>query len=194
MPELDPADLAARLKELDSDFADAPIEDDDPFALPPPGIYQCILDRIDYFESHAGDPFLKWVFVVKLDPVYAEREISLIYNLGASGTAEDRKRRLGFLKRDLAKLGVNPEEEGFSLSDLHPGSPVWDKVLDAPCVIAVVDSKKTNPSTGKPYRNAYLNERLGAPLQESDVPSDLPVGAAVPSVADDDIPFAPSVL
>lgn len=188
MTDMDPADLAARLKALDSDFADAPIVDDDPYALPEPGIYQCVLDRIDYFEAKStGDPFLKWVFVVKLDPKYDGREIDLIYNLGASGTPEDRKRRLGFLKRDLAKLGIDPEEEGFSLSSLHPGSSVWDQVLDAPCVIAVVDSKKTNPNTGKPYRNAYLNERLGAPLQESDIPSDpvLPVA----SVADDTIPF-----
>lgn len=191
MTDMDPKDLAARLAELDEDFAAAPDVDDDPFALPEPGIYQTVLNRIDYFEAKTtGDPFLKLVFEVTLDPAYAGREIDLIYNLGASGTPEDRQRRLGFLKRDLAKLGVDPNAEDFSLGLLYPGSPIWDQVLDAPCVIAVVDSKKTNPNTGKPWRNAYLNERLGDPLP-SDIPSDgVPPVAAQAALDDDpDIPF-----
>jgi hypothetical protein len=74
--------------------------------------------------------------------------------------------------KDLKTLGVKTDDPDFSLALIRPGSPIWDGCLGAPYELAVVESKKVNDRTGKPYVNLYLNERLGGPLTP-DVPSDV---------------------
>jgi hypothetical protein len=66
--------------------------------------------------------------------------------------------------KDLKTLGVKTDDPDFSLALIRPGSPIWDGCLGAPYELAVVESKKVNDRTGKPYVNLYLNERLGGPL------------------------------
>jgi hypothetical protein len=76
---------------------------------------------------------------------------------------------LGFLKKDLATLGVAVDSDEFSFNHIRPGNPMWDGLLDSQVEIAVVASKKTNPDTGEPYRNAYVNFLIAGPMPKSDI-------------------------
>lgn len=182
-------DLSAKLAALDEEFADAPV-DDDPYALPEPGTYQAILRRIDSFDSKAGDFFLKLVYEIALDAKYEGREVDMLYNMTNTDVDGDmRRKRLGFLKKDLTTLGFDTDAEDFSLGQLYPGSSVWEQVLDVPVELAIVDSKKTNPTTGRPYRNVYLNARMGDPLESDVTPVQPVLSHGQVEGDDDDLPF-----
>jgi hypothetical protein len=72
---------------------------------------------------------------------------------------------------------------------VRPGSPIWDVALNCPYDLAVKTSTSTDKE-GKPYRNLYVNARLGGPLT-GDVPADVPVpSVSRPGDGDDDVPFA----
>jgi hypothetical protein len=156
--------------------------------LPDPGTYQAVFREVDFFESKAGYAFLKLVFEVTFDDEWRGHRIEKIYQLEFDDEAKAAL-KLGFLKKDLLTLGVDTQADDFSLTMVRPGSPVWDGVLDVPVEVAVVDSKKVDEKTGRPFRNAYLNARLGGPISQ-DVPNTVDPVAPVASVAgDDDIPF-----
>jgi hypothetical protein len=59
--------------------------------------------------------------------------------------------------------------------------------LNCPYDLAVKTSTSTDKE-GKPYRNLYVNARLGGPLT-GDVPADVPENAPAPGFGDDDVPF-----
>lgn len=188
---LDP-DLAAKLAALDAEFKDAPTPGLDD--MPEPGDYQALLKSIDTFEGKKDSTqYLKLVYEIVHDPSYAGREVDFIYLWVPDPSIPDEevRRRLGFLKADLQTLGVDTDADDFSYASVYPGSDFWDGLLDTPVAIAVRDSKKTNPETGRAYRNAYLNERLGGPLT-SDIPNTIPPVepvAAQPENGQDPIPF-----
>jgi hypothetical protein len=148
-------DFTDRLSAMQSAFKEAEV-DADPFALPEPGDYQALVNEFDIFETDSGLLF-KTRFQIINDPVYSGRFADTIHNL------EDPA-RIGFLKTHLSRLGA--DVSNLDLADLRPGSEYLREFLDVTCDIAVKDSKKTNPNTGKPYRNVYLNGRLGS----SDIP------------------------
>jgi hypothetical protein len=104
-------------------------------------------------------------------------------------STEEVQQKLGFLKRDLKTLGIDVEAEDFSMGLVRPGSPIWDVALNCPYDLAVKTSTSTDKE-GKPYRNLYVNARLGGPLT-GDVPADVPVpSVSRPGDGDDDVPFA----
>jgi hypothetical protein len=70
---------------------------------------------------------------------------------------------------------------------VRPGSPIWDVALNCPYDLAVKTSTSTDKE-GKPYRNLYVNARLGGPLG-GDVPADVPAPSVSRPLGDDDIPF-----
>ena len=206
---MEPDDVARRLSDLDDNFKKAPSEGGN-FGndLPDLGDYQALFTGVFFFEKK--DPphnaFLKLVFEVQDDAMYAGWEIPMIYNLEPhkvphgqpTPTAEAIEQKLSFLKRDLKTMGIDVDSEDFSFAQVRPGSSIWDDPLDSPFLIAVRDSKKLNPSTGQPYRNAYLNERLGGKI-----PPDIPVDTDYPEptleqvgggTPEDDIPFGPSMI
>lgn len=185
--------LEERLAKLDESFKAAPADGyfND---LPEPGVYQAIFREVDFFEGKTnGEAFLKLTFEVVLDKAYAGREIGLIHSLEPQGTRDFVEMKLGFLKKDLKTLGVPVDEEDFSLTQVRPGSTIWEPVLDVPVEIAVKESKKLNPNTGKPYINAFLDARLGAPLPQGQLPgSDISATndlQPAPSGDLDDVPF-----
>lgn len=202
------SDLDARLNDLDQHFKEAS-SDDFTNQLPEPGEYATVFRDVDTFESKGSDKtpagvlFLKHTYEITLGDE-AGRTIDFIYNLephkvlGAIPASEEElQQKLSFLKRDMKKLGFPVDDEDFSLSDLLPHNGGYDDKFGTPCLIAVRDSKKVNPQTNKPYRNAYLQQTMGEPLP-SDIPdptsdfsnpeqpSKEPAGG-VPD--DDDIPF-----
>lgn len=195
---MDPKEVEARLAALDDNFKSAssePMGYDN--TLPEPGDYQTIFTRVEFFEKKdaPNNAFLKTVFEVQDDAMYQGKEIEMIYNLephkvplGQPTPDRDAiEMKLGFLKRDLKTMGVDVDGEDFSFAQVRPGSAIWEECLNAPFLIGVRDSKKVNPNTGSPYRNAYLNERLGAPI-----PADIPVEPYAPAAVDangDEIPF-----
>lgn len=200
-------DLDARLSALDDAFKDAPSESQFERKLPEPGDYSTNFREVDFFEGKAtGAAFLKIVLEVILDPDYAGWEIEMIYNLEPHLAAigdpkpdrEEVERKLGFLKRDLKRLGVDVDGDDFSLAMVRPGSPMWDDLIGHTVDVAVRESKTVNPNTKKPYVNCYINgisEPIGSDIGPQSVPG---VGSAVAqpqSVAspvatdDDDIPF-----
>jgi hypothetical protein len=189
--------LEARLAALDNSFKSAPSEGGTFYNdLPEPGEYQAVLRSIDFFESKAGAALLKLIFEVVLSKDYMGHEIGLLYNLEPEGTPQEIEQRLSFLKRDLKTLGIPVDQEDFAFSDVRPGSPIWDDVMDVPVAITVKEGKKLDPKTGRPRINAYLDARLGDPLpgnQALQFGSDMGADTTppVPSVTDGDgsIPF-----
>lgn len=194
---MDPQEVEGRLAALDESFKSAssePMGYDN--SLPEPGDYQTIFTGVEFFEKKDAphNAFLKTIFEIQDDAMYAGREISMIYNLEPhkvplgqpTPDREAIEMKLGFLKRDLKTMGIDVDAEDFSFAQVRPGSPIWETCLNAPFLLAVRDSKKLNPATGNPYRNAYVNERLGAPI-----PPDIPVEPYAAPVAgsEDDIPF-----
>jgi hypothetical protein len=183
--------LEESLTAMDDAFAKAPA-DTDPYALPEPGVYQAMVRQIEFFErkNPPNDAFLKIKFEIVHDAKYEGRGVDLVHPLELHLTDakyEDIERKLSFLKKDLKTLGLPVEDDNFSLAEIRPGAPMWDDVLDVPVELAIVDSKKINDQTGKPYRNLYLNQRLGAPI--SDVPTTAPATVPAGRSGDGEIPF-----
>lgn len=132
--------------------------------LPPDGTYQARVERFDFFESNAGELYLKV-------------ELSIVGGEHAGWPADviqvletDDEQRRGFTKKLLQTLAV---EKPDSLIDLPPR---LEQVIGAVVEIVVKTSKQADKN-GQPYRNVYVNKRLGA-------------GETKPSPSpDDDIPF-----
>lgn len=162
--------------------------------LPEDGDYQALVQSFDFFEAR-DQVFLKTVLVVQHDDVYEGREVECVHNL------EDPD-RLHWAKKHLRTLGL-PD-----LDDLGDLETQLHEVLDVPVAITIKTSDRINESTGERYRNVYVNEKLGPPLRAEPATApaapepeqeQLAVGGGQPSggagaIADDDIPFAPSVL
>jgi hypothetical protein len=172
---IDPQDLDRRLAELNDYFkeakAETPCYGDE---LPPVGTYETVLRSVEFFEGKkTGAGYLKMIYEVVHDPGFEGHEINKIYCLEPhkekQRTASEVMQRLGFLKKDLATLGVAVDSDEFSFNHIRPGNPMWDGLLDSQVEIAVVASKKTNPDTGEPYRNAYVNFLIAGPMPKSDI-------------------------
>jgi hypothetical protein len=183
--------LEERLAEQQELYNQAPAASGDPSELPPDGTYQVLIRRWDFFESKAGVAYLKLESEVALDPEYQGRSVDKIWNLEprANQSQDQWRQSLSFLKGDLKTIGVPPETP---LTEIRPGSAVLEAVLDVPLQIVIKTSEKTD-ADGNPYRNVYINERLGGPMRSTaDVPADTadfgppPAGHAA---ADEDIPF-----
>lgn len=147
-------DLEGRLAAMQEAFNDAPTDSGSITELPPDGEYQALVKSFDVFESKAGDLYLKTVLEVAFDREYAGREAPTIHSL-------DDPDRIKFLKTHLSRLGA--DVENLDMREVRPGSELLTSLLDVPVAIAVRTSSKTD-ANGVPYRNVYLNERLGNPM------------------------------
>jgi hypothetical protein len=191
-------DLEAKLSQLDDTFKSAPT-DGFGYELPEPGDYQAVFRAVDFFESKKAPfvPYIKLTFEIELDPLYEGREVDVIHPLVPDGPDDYVQTKLAFLKKDLKALGIAVDDEDFSFAQVRPGSAIWDGVLDSPYRLAIRDSKKLSEQTGRPFRNVYINERLGGPLPKQErlqMGSDVPVSkedmaSPKPVEADESIPF-----
>jgi hypothetical protein len=183
-------DLEDRLSSLDELWKTAKTDGPSGNWLPDEdGDYQGILVQVDFFEQKkepVGKAWLKLIWELQetnsSDRQYAGMQVSKLYDLEpqlVSGrvpaSTEEVQQKLGFLKRDLKTLGIDVEAEDFSMGLVRPGSPIWDVALNCPYDLAVKTSTSTDKE-GKPYRNLYVNARLGGPLT-GDVPADVPAPA-----------------
>lgn len=177
-----------RLKALDSDFKKAkePAAGGGSWMPEEDGDYQVIVERFDTFSNKDKTSlFLKAELKIANDRDYDGQVMEKVWPL-------DDPEKMGYLKRDLRTMGLNPDDDDFSFGNLLIE---LRSVLDVPLMVAVVTSNRVNEKTGENYRNIYLNQRLGAPLRRNDVErtgkSDIP--ATVPPTAGDDdedpIPF-----
>jgi hypothetical protein len=195
-------DLDTRLAKLDEEFANAKVDTGFERFMPEPGDYSTTFREVSFFEANAtGAAFLKIELEVIVDPEYAGKTIEMVYclepHLSAPGAPKPDQAtvemKLGFLKRDLQRLGVDTDAEDFSLGQVRPGSPLWDGLLGKTVEIAVRNSKKPNPETGEPYRNAYINgisEAIGSDIGPQALPGVGSLTEPKPqTVPDDDIPF-----
>lgn len=151
--------------------------------LPPDGDYQAIVERFEPFQAKSsGAYWLKTELRIQLDPEWDGKIVTTIHALDDPDRAE-------FLVRHLRTLGLSADE----LEDLANIDQALHKVLDVPVRIAVVTADRINEKTGLPFRNVYVNERLGPPLtsqQRSDVPADPPAPpAAAGATPDEELPF-----
>ena len=170
------------LKQYDDAFRNAKAEGGN-YDLPPDGTYQAIVDRFDFFENRDGDRlFLKTELTVQNHPDESGRLIEIIHQLNDPDRVE-------WLKKHLHRLGVPVEE--ISVSQLRPGSEVLAAVCDVPVQVEVKTSDRKKDD-GTPYRNAYVNQRLGPPLRQdvqrtggSDVPNDFSQPGTVPTGPDE---------
>lgn len=164
----DALQIQSRLAAMQDAFEGAPLPEGG-YELPPDGDYQAVVERFDFFEANSnGHLFLK-----------TEMRVSSGQHQGAyASTIHDVEDpdKLGWLKKHLTMLGVQDGPLGTLTERLEP-------VAGAAVEIRV----KTGPgknSDGIPYRNVYINKRIGA----------VPVGGAKPTAStkkpsDDDIPF-----
>lgn len=198
--------LQERLREGEESFKKAPADGGFSTELPPDGEYQAVVKKFDFFESKkSGDAFLKTVLEIAFDREWQGTEVETIHNLTDPEVLES-----GWLKTHLKRLGADVDE--LELSAVSPGSELLGSLLDVPVAIAIKTSDRTNDQ-GEPYRNVYLNKRLGDPLQggstgvaggpmeggkvqapESEVPADEAgldkSGTGAESKDDEEIPFA----
>lgn len=172
--------LEERLAAMQDSFNEAPSDISSPFDPPPDGDYQALVKRFDFFESKTTNhAFLKTELEVVHDPQYTGREASVVHDL------EDPD-RVNWLKRHLAILGA--DVESLDLRQVRPGSELLEALCDTPVEITVKTSDRLDKDN-KPYRNVYVNRKLGDPIR-SDVPA--PRESAAPAagaVYDDKIPF-----
>lgn len=141
------ADLAHRLAMMQKQFDEAPT---DPQTGPDDGEYQTLIQSFDFFEGKK-DPdayYFKIVASIVHDADWGGHELSRLHNLFPK---EDVERRLGWLKQDLAALGVNMD--GFDLSELQPESETLNALLDKPVLMRVYTNKKG-------YKNVVIERRL----------------------------------
>jgi hypothetical protein len=177
-----------RLAALDGDFkaAKEPSRGGGSWMPDEDGDYQVIVERFDTFTNKAKTAlFLKAELKIANDREYDGQVMEKVWEL-------DNPDRMGYLKRDLRTMGLNPDDDDFSFGNLLTE---LESVLDVPLMVAVVTSDRMNEKTNEYYRNIYINQRLGAPLRRddvertgaSDVPATVPAGSGVAD--DDDIPF-----
>jgi hypothetical protein len=147
---------------------------------PPDGTYQALVRAFDDFEGKDGTEYVKTIFDIT-GPSHEGMPVEII-------NAKNVPERLGFLKEHFYLLGADVDSLG--LDDIGPGSQARAELLDVPVELTVKTSKKTDAS-GQPYRNAYLDKRLGGKVQ-SDAPADTegmePAGVAN-APGDERIPF-----
>lgn len=192
--------LEERLARQQEEYANVPAASNgEPDELPPDGDYQALVRAFDFFESKAGTAYFKIELEIALDPEYKGRSVDVIRQLEPrlEQDQESWRKQLSFLKGDLKTLGVPVDTP---LTEIRPGSDVLRAVLDVPVEIAIRTSQSINQKTGQPYRNVYINERLGEPMRAGggDVPPDtsglpqqqtLAAPAAAAAGNDNDIPF-----
>jgi hypothetical protein len=159
------SDVTTRLQAMNDAWQQAEIPEGG-YELPPDGDYQAVVERFDWFEANSnGHLFLKTEMRIS-SGASSGAEVQTIHDV------EDPE-RLGWLKRHLSTLGVEDGPLNTLEQRLAP-------VAGTPVEIRIKTSTKTN-ADGIPYRNVYVNKRLGAP------------GAAPAAAAsknpDDDIPF-----
>lgn len=197
MTMIDPDDIAARLKDLDSDFKRAP--DKPPGGgfvrfKPPEGVYWATVEKTDVIEIE-DVLYLKIVFAVVHDGFKDKHKGEVIEKLYVlepqklNITPEQVQQRLGFLRQDLHLLGV--DVENIEMSDVRPGSPIWDDVLDRNVELAVKFNRRGKKDRdGDLYRDIYIN-RSDPPLvrEKSDIPNDLPASDYKPTKNDEEVPF-----
>lgn len=201
--EIDPQKLAERLAALDKPFHEAPSEGGGFGDDVEDGTYQAITQRWGFFETKKNAACIKLAFEIALDVKYEGSVVEKVWNLephvqDPSLNPDEVANRLGFLKRDLKRLGaLEVDDEDFSYADVRPGSELLERLLDLPVEIAL--------KTKNGYQNVYINAVTGEKVQgragmmpKSDIPSDLepqtlPGDFARPSASavhgDDDIPF-----
>lgn len=152
---MDPDELRERLGRMSPAYKDAVA----PGELPPDGLYQCLVERFDFFE-HDGRAFLKTELRVEFPEGYRHLPIELVHPL------EDPD-RLGATKKHLNTLGIELTDYSQLIDALHT-------VKDVPVEVAVKTGTRINEKTGMPYRNAYVNKRLGHAITSTDVPVQAP--------------------
>lgn len=169
--------LEERLAAMQPHF-DQASTDTGPGSLPPDGDYQALVKRFDFFEAKSsGQAFLKTELEIVHDRDYAGREAEVVHNL------EDPD-RINWLKRHLSTLGA--DVEGLDLRQVRPGSQLLEALLDTPVEITIKTSDRRDKD-GNPYRNVYVNRKLGEPITDVPVTADpVPAGAATDP---DKIPF-----
>tara|TARA_R100000008_G_C3561561_1_gene156520 strand:+ start:247 stop:765 length:519 start_codon:yes stop_codon:yes gene_type:complete len=164
---------------LDESWAGASVEKKDTgtdYDPVPDGRYVCVIDRVSFKESKAGNPYLNWVLIVENG--HSEGRWLFKRNMLESS------QNMVFLKKDLATCGVELPEK---ISELNLES-LLDKKVEV--------TKKTKND----FENIYIDRLLvtGSPFHgignASGVPSDDPThtpgdAAEIFGGNDDDIPF-----
>lgn len=178
--------LQDRLKAMQAPFQEAPLPATGGKPMPPDGKYQGLVKGFDFFESNAGQLFLKTILQVALHPDHEGAEVETVHNL------EDPD-RIEWAKGHLHTLGIDVDQ--LNLGELQGE---LEQVLDVPVEFQIKTSDKKAPD-GLPYRNVYVNKRLGNPMpraQQADVPADTEglddeqqALAAAGAKKTDDIPF-----
>lgn len=191
--------LQERLRDVADDFKKAPVDGGGEFVKdwPPDGTYQGLIRSFDFFEAKkTGDAFLKTEIEVAFDREWKGKTVETIHNL----TDADR---MSWLKTHLARLDVPVDDDAFDITSIGPGSQILEGLLDVPVEFAIKTSDKED-ANGNPFRNVYVNKRLGdslgdvagGPMSGGKVQSDVPADQAGfddPPANDpdddDDIPF-----
>lgn len=170
----DASQLDERLQAVADRYRETVVRE--PGELPPDGDYQAKVESFDFFESKAGELFIKTVLSIVAGggDEWQGCEATTLHSMEA-------EQRLPFLKMHLRTLGIEDPDELLGLRARLA------KVVGVFVEIRIKTSASTD-ADGNPYRNVYVNKRLGG---ESDLPvdtSDFAPGL-VNRYADDDIPF-----
>lgn len=190
MTDIDPAALAERMRQKQEKFDQAKVTSGYSQDWPPDGSYQALIRRFDFFEPKAPradgtTAYLKTEFDIANHPEHDGRTVETIHALDS-----DEGWRIEALKTHFDRLGIDVAT--LDLTELVPGSDTLQGLLDVPVEIAIKTSDQIDEKSGEPYRNLYVNKRLGDKLgSNGDVPAEAPTHAAAARSgrSDDEIPF-----
>jgi hypothetical protein len=152
------SEIEDRLKQYDDDFAGASVRHSFN-ELPPDGLYQALVDDFDWLDFNNGLN-LKTVLKLTTNDSWDGHPVETIHALEVPD-------RLNWVKQHLTTLGLDVDDPEFRLSRLDNYLP---QLLNVPVELEVKTSDRINEKTGEPYRNAYVQTRLGDPLPGGTVP------------------------
>jgi hypothetical protein len=143
---------ARDLNYLDDPFSEAP---EATGGGCPDGQYVWLVDAVEVKESPTtGNPYLNWTLQVASPEAMAGRVMFHTNNIPTSDSdLEKAKQQLGFLKRDLAAVGVNVKHPQFRLSDFL--NNYLNKLLDK---TVSGNAKTKDDKNGKPRQNTYFDK------------------------------------
>ena len=135
---------------LDNSWAEANVVDTDTgteYKPVPDGAYVCVVDKVEFRESKAGNPYLNWILVVDSGP----HEGRWLFKRNMLGSPQN----MTFLKKDIAACGTDVPSK---LSDLK-----LESLLD----LKVKVTKKTKGDFENVYIDRVVAEAKGTtPIQE----------------------------
>jgi hypothetical protein len=143
---------------FEDDFEGQPSKRPSNKATVPDGDYTVEVQSAELRDTKAGEVFSVKMTILDDGPLFSKQIEKAIFLVGKGETeqekAENRKRRVGDMKADLATIGF--DVDNWTRAN---GRPFGAQVGTA-CVLMIGCKLKVRAKTSNDYQNIYINKRL----------------------------------